>query len=447
MPTVQPENVGATRAVKVPFPKIDRHVLPLLTICYVIAFLDRINIGFAQLQMKQSLPFGDTVYATGAGIFFVGYLLFEVPSNLMLERIGARRTLLRIMVCWGCVACAMMFVRTPAQFYVLRFLLGVFEAGFFPGVILYLTQWYPGARRARAISIFMIATPLAGVIAGPLSGWIMKFMDGALDLHGWQWLFLVQGMPAPILGIVAYFLLADRPEHAKWLSDPEKRALLDLLRRETADRADTAAAGHGALRALVRDPGVYTLSFAYALFVGASYAIGFWMPTLINSWGVGDVFAVGVLAALPALAGAVGMVLIGRSSDRRQERRGHFLLAIGFASLGLLLTLFAEGLLVWSLASLAICSIGKSSMTPLFFTMVSEYVPKQAAAGGIALISSLGNVGPAIMPSITAWIVAAADSPVPGLLFLVTLYLVAGAIVLRATRSTAAAAAMPSSRS
>jgi D-galactonate transporter len=429
MNIVHSENTGTTQAAKLLFSKIDRHLLPLLTTCYVIAFLDRINIGFAQLQMKQSLPFSDTVYASGAGIFFIGYLLFEVPSNLMLERIGARKTLLRIMVCWGLVASAMMLVQTPMQFYVLRFLLGVFEAGFFPGVILYLTHWYPRTQRAKAISIFMIATPLAGVIAGPVSGLVMKSMEGVLDLHGWQWLFILQGMPAPILGIVAYFLLVDRPEDAKWLTDSQKHALRDLLSRDTPP-----AAGHGSLRALARDPMVYMLSVVYTLFLGSSYAMVFWIPTLIKSWGVQDVFAVGVLAAVPAVAGVVGMVLIGRSSDRRQERKYHFLFAIGFSSLGLLLTIVAEGYLVWSIAALAICAIGKSSLTPLFFTMVSEYVPKKAAAGGIALISSLGNIGPAVMPSITAWITASAGSPVPSLIFLSALYLVSGALLLRVTR-------------
>ena len=209
--------------VEAVYSKVSWRIMPLLVICYIIAYLDRINIGYAQLQMKQTLPFSDAVYGLGAGIFFIGYFLFEVPSNLMLEKIGARKTLLRIMFCWGIVATGMMFVQTPTQFYVLRFLLGAFEAGFFPGMILYMTYWYPPARRGQMIAIFMTATTVAGVIAGPLCGGIMKWMDGVNGWHGWQWLFLVQGLPASVLGIVAFFYLQDKPEDAHWLDAARRR--------------------------------------------------------------------------------------------------------------------------------------------------------------------------------------------------------------------------------
>ena len=410
------------------FTKVNWHLLPLLITCYVIAYLDRINIGFAQLQMKHALPFSDAVYAAGAGIFFVGYFLFEVPSNLILERIGARKTLLRIMVCWGLCAAAMIFVQTPMQFYALRFALGAFEAGFFPGVILYLTYWYPSSRRAKAISTFMVALPIAGIIAGPASGWLMKFMDGVLDLHGWQWLFVVHGLPAPLLGIVAYFTLKDRPEDAAWLTQGEKHTLRRLLSQ------DTTRAGHGALGSLLRDPKVYLLSLTYFLFLGASYAVVFWTPTLIKSWGVADVFVVGLLAGIPAVVGAASMVLVGRSSDRHQERRRHFACMALLAALGLFLTIFAKGHLVWSIVALAVVAVGKSSTTPLFFAAVSEYVPRKTAAGGIALISSLGNLGPSVMPSITTWITGATGSPVPGLAFVMALYLCAAALLMHVLR-------------
>lgn len=412
------------------FAKVNWHLLPLLITCYVIAYLDRINIGFAQLQMKQSLPFSDAVYAAGAGIFFIGYFLFEVPSNLILERIGARKTLLRIMLCWGLCAAAMMFVQTPMQFYALRFALGAFEAGFFPGVILYLTYWYPSSRRAKAISIFMVALPLAGIIAGPASGWLMKFMNGVLGLHGWQWLFVLHGLPAPLLGIVAYFYLKDRPEDATWLTQGEKHALRRLLNQDSPHTAH----GHGALGTLLRDPKVYLLSLTYFLFLGASYAVVFWTPTLIKSWGVADVFVVGLLAGIPAVVGAVTMVLVGRSSDRHQERRKHFFCMAVLAALGLFLTIFAKGHLVLSIAALAVVAVGKSSTTPLFFAAVSEYVPRKTAAGGIALISSLGNLGPSVMPSITTWITSTTGSPVPGLAFVMGLYLCAGALLMSTMR-------------
>lgn len=422
-------------ADKALFSKVDWHLLPLLIICYMIAFIDRINIGFAQLQMKQTLTFSDEAYAFGAGIFFLGYFLFEVPSNLMLEKIGARRTLLRIMFCWGIVAAAMMYVQTPAQFYILRFLLGAFEAGFFPGIILYLTYWYPSVQRGRVIAMFMTGTAIAYLIAGPSSGAIMKYMDGLLSHHGWQWLFLVQGLPASILGIIAFFYLKDRPEDANWLNTEEKSRLRDQLDN---DVQCVAGATHGSLWALLRDPKIYTLSLIYAVFLGASYAMLFWAPTLIKSWGVEDVFWIGMASAVPAIFGMIGMVLIGRSSDLRRERRWHFVLSTVLGAGGVLLALLMHGNLVGSLVGLCVMSIGQSAMTPIFFAAVSEYIPKKTAAGGIALISSLGNLGPFVMPSIVARLVGATGSQSASLALVVILWLLAGlmlAAILRPAES------------
>src|SRR5688572_24710216 len=328
--------------------KVTWRLVPFLFLCYVVAFLDRINIGYAQLQMKQSLPFSDAVYGLGAGIFFIGYFLFEVPSNLMLAKVGVRKTLLRIMSLWGLVAAAMMFVSTPTMFYVLRFLLGVFEAGFFPGVLLYLTYWYPNARRGRIIALFMSATAIAGIVAGPLSGGIMKYMDGMNGWAGWQWLFLVQGVPATLLGIVAFFFLQDKPEDARWLKPAEKaivRAQLD---------ADQGAAGasHGSFLRLLRDPKVYVLSLIYFLLLGAAYAIIFWVPTVIRSWGVTDVLQIGLYAAIPNLIGAIAMVLVARHSDAKMERRWHLIGCVLLASVGMLLTVMVKGNLALSLACL-----------------------------------------------------------------------------------------------
>lgn len=255
------------------FSKVSWHLLPLLTICYIIAFLDRVNIGYAQLQMKQTLPWSNEVYALGAGIFFIGYLLFEVPSNLMLEKIGARMTLLRIMFLWGLFAAGMAFVESPAVFYILRFMLGVCEAGFFPGVILYLTYWYPGARRGKAIAVFMTGATIAFLIAGPVCGAILKYMEGLGGMHGWQWLFITQGIPASILGITAFFYLKNSPDDANWLTPQEKAALRDHLEH---DAHAVAGASHGSLFALIRDPKIFTLAFTYALFLGATYAMVFW---------------------------------------------------------------------------------------------------------------------------------------------------------------------------
>jgi len=412
-----------TAADKALFSKVSWHLLPLLIICYIISFIDRINIGFAQLQMKQTLTFSDEAYAFGAGIFFLGYFLFEVPSNLMLEKIGARKTLLRIMFCWGIVASAMMYVQTPTQFYILRFLLGAFEAGFFPGIILYLTFWYPSARRGQIIAVFMTGTAIAYLLAGPTSGAIMKYMDGFLGHHGWQWLFVVQGLPASILGIIAFFYLKDKPEDASWLNASEKTALRGHLDN---DKQCVESASHGSLGALLRDPKVYTLSLIYAVFLGATYAMLFWTPTLIKSWGVTDLFWIGMASSLPAVFGIVGMVLVGRSSDKQRERRWHFMFTTAIAAAGVLTTVATQGSLVGSLAGLCLVGIGQSAMTPIFFAAVSEYVPKKTAAGGIALISSLGNLGPFVTPSIVASINKATGTPVASMILVAVLWIVAG---------------------
>jgi D-galactonate transporter len=418
--------------VEAVYSKVGWRLMPLLVICYIIAFLDRINIGYAQLQMKQTLPFSDAVYGLGAGIFFIGYFLFEVPSNLMLEKIGARKTLLRIMFCWGIVATAMMFVQTPTQFYVLRFLLGAFEAGFFPGVILYMTFWYPPARRGQMIAIFMTATTLASVIAGPLCGSIMKWMDGINGWHGWQWLFLVQGLPASVLGIVAYLYLQDKPEDAHWLNGTEKKVLRDHLDH---DKGLVAGGSHGSMWQMLKDPRVYTLSLVYFLLLGATYTMVFWLPTLIKSWGINDLFMIGIYSAIPNAFGVIGMVLIGRSSDRMKERRWHFVACTLIAVVGLIVTLAMQGNFVGSLIGLCIGTVGIASATPLFFTVTSEYLSKAAAAGGIALISSLGNLGAAVAPSITGAINAATGNPNNSMYLVIALYLAAGMILVLAVRA------------
>ena len=426
--------VVGTAADEALFSKIAWRLLPLLIICYIIAFLDRINIGFAQLQMKQTLTFSDEAYAFGAGVFFIGYLLFEVPSNLLLERIGARKTLLRIMVLWGLCATALMFVYTPIQFYILRFLLGAFEAGFFPGIILYLTYWFPGARRGKAIAIFMTATALTQVIAGPVSGAILKYMDGVLGHHGWQWMFVMQGLPAVFLGVVAFFYLQDKPEQARWLSDSEKVALRQHL---DGDMQAVKTASHGSIWELLRDPKVYTLAFVYGSFLGAAYTMIFWMPTLIKGWGVADVLLVGILSAIPPMFGVAGAVLIGRSSDRHLERRWHFCAALAFASTGLMLTIIFRGNLVGSLIGLCVMYFGQAASTPLFFTGVSEYIPKKTAAGGIALISSLGNLGPAVMPVIASWVRTMTGTQTASLYLVMGMYLLAAIILALVLRPAA----------
>ena len=424
-PSGQIPPLASEDAIDATYRKVTWRLIPFLFICYMVAFIDRINIGYAQLQMKQSLAFSDAVYGLGAGIFFIGYFLFEVPSNLMLARVGARRTLLRIMFCWGLVAAGMMFVSTPTMFYVLRFLLGVFEAGFFPGVLLYLTYWYPNARRGRIIALFMSATAIAGIVAGPLSGGIMKYMDGMNGWAGWQWLFLVQGLPATLLGIVAFFFLQDKPEDARWLKPAEKaivRAQLD---------ADQGAAGasHGSFLQLLRDPKVYLLSLIYFLLLGAAYAIIFWVPTVIRSWGVTDVLQIGLYAAIPNLIGAIAMVLVARHSDAKMERRWHLIGCVLLASVGMLLTVMVKGNLALSLACLSLAVVGVASATPIFFTIPAAYLSPVSAAAGLALISSLGNLGAAVSPSLTGLISARTGNPLDSMFLVIALYAAVAAIV------------------
>jgi MFS family permease len=425
---------GADAAESV-YAKVSRRLIPLLLIAYMIAFLDRINIGYAQLQMKQTLAFGDAVYGLGAGIFFLGYFLFEVPSNLLLERIGARKTLLRIMVLWGLTAAAMAFVSTPTQFYITRFLLGVFEAGFFPGVILYFTYWFPSVRRGQVIAIFMSATTIVSVIAGPLCGATLKYFDGFSGLAGWQWLFIVQGLPAAVLGIIIFLYLQDGPADAQWLTQAEK----DLLQHNlTHDRKDIVAEPEGGVWKMLRDWRVYVLSLVYFLLLGATYTMVFWLPTLIQSWGVKDLLLIGIYAAIPNAAGVVGMILIGRSSDKHHERRWHFAACVAIAAVGLFITTLLQGNLVGSIIALSFATIGIAAATPLFFAAITEYLSKAAAACGIALISSLGNLGPAVSPSLNGLIQQATGSTAYGIYLVMAMYVLAGIILLAAIHAVRA---------
>ena len=414
-------------AVEAVYSKVSWRIIPFLMLCYAVAFLDRINIGYAQLQMKQTLTFSDATYGFGAGIFFIGYFLFEVPSNLLLAKIGARKTLLRIMFIWGIVAALMAFVQTPTQFYIARFLLGVFEAGFFPGIILYFTYWYPSARRGQMIALFMTATAISSVVAGPLCGAIMKYANGAGGMHGWQWLFIVEGLPAAVLGVVAYLYLQDKPEDAKWLTADEKKLLRYQLDH---DERDVESASHTGLGQLFADPKVYALAFAYFLLLGATYTMVFWVPTLIKSWGVADLFMVGVCAAIPQFCGIFATVWIGRHSDKKRERRWHYAACVAAAAAGIGIIMASHGNFTASMIGLTLAGIGWIAATPLFFTTTTEYLSTASAAGGIALISSLGNLGPAAGPSVTGWLTAQTGSTVASMGLVMAFYVLSGSILL-----------------
>ena len=367
--------------------KVSRRLIPYLFVLYVAAYLDRINIGFAQLQMKSALGFSDAVYGLGAGIFFLGYFLFEVPSNLVLARIGARVWIARIMITWGLISSAMALVGTPGEFYALRFLLGVAEAGFFPGVIYYLSQWFPAASRASAISRFMTATAVSGIVGGPLSAALFA-LDGMSGLAGWQWIFVAEGIPSVFLGLTTLWFLTDRPAEAKWLS-PAEREYLDATMRMEA--ADIARRGHISIRHALLHPTVWRLSLlSFTLLLGF-YSISFWLPQIVESLSRGHNVEVALLSSIPYVAAAAAMLVVGAHSDRTRERCLHIAGAalVGAAGLGATAVVQTP---VPGLIALSVAAMGVFSAIPVFWSLPTTFLSGTAAAGAIALINSLGNL-------------------------------------------------------
>ena len=406
--------------------KLTLRLMPFLIICYIVSYLDRANISFAKLQFMNDLGFSEAAYGLGAGLFFIGYVLFEVPSNIWMQRIGARRTLLRIMILWGLISSAMMFVNTPLQFYVMRFFLGAAEAGFFPGVILYLTYWFPAARRGRVTGFFMMGAATAGIIGGPLSTWIMVHMADVHGLHGWQWLFLQEGLPAVLLGVVAFYFLSDRPGEAKWLSEREKAIVLADLASE--EQGEARGKGHG-LREALHNPKVYLVMVGYFCVLVSFNAIGFWAPTIIRDVGVKDLLDVGLLSSAVFIAGAIGTYVVGHSSDRKMERRWHLVgcgavIALCFA----LLPLFAHSIPV-AITLLSIAAAASYGGFVVFWTIPQTFLTRDTKASGIALITSLGGIGAFVSPTLVGWMKSSTGSIYAGLAILGAITLI-GAIVM-----------------
>ncbi|SAK72959.1 major facilitator transporter [Caballeronia glebae] len=418
------------------FSKIAWRIIPFLFLCYVVSFLDRINIGFAQLQMKHDLGFSDAMYGLGAAVFYVGYVLFEVPSNLLLAKFGARRTFTRIMLLWGAASVGMMFVSTPGHFYLLRFLLGVFEAGFFPGIVLYLTYWFPAKRRAGVMSVFFAGVAVAGVFGGLVSGWIMRDMAGVMGLYGWQWMFAIEGAPALVLGLIALRLLVDTPRDAHWLAPPDKERLAALC-AETNARAD-AHDRRGMLDAL-RNPRVYLFAFIYFSLTCASLTLSFWMPLMIRDFGITDVMSVSLYTVVPNAIGAVGLILIARHSDRVAERRKHFACCtigggIALAALTLHFPSFALMLAILSLAATLIFAA-----LPIFWAVPASELPGKSAAAGIAFISSIGITSGIVSPWVIGQIRTATGSMDLAVLLLSLLLFASGAALMFGLRGGDAA--------
>ncbi|QRQ89154.1 MFS transporter [Cupriavidus oxalaticus] len=399
-------------------------LLPFLFICYVAAYLDRVNVGFAKLQMLSDLKFSESVYGLGAGIFFIGYFVFEVPSNILLHRLGARVWISRIMVTWALVSAATLFVKTPAMFYALRFILGVAEAGFFPGIVLYLTYWYPSARRGRMNALFMIGIPVAGVVGGPLSGWIMQAFNGVQGLSNWQWLFLLEALPSLLLGIVTLFVLPNGIRAAAWLDERQKQLLEDNIAR------DGYAGAEASLRSIVSNGRVWRFAAIYFCCMMGLYGVSFYLPTLIKAAGVKDALDVGLLTAVPYAVAIVSMILVARSSDRHNERRWHLAMAGVAAAAGFYASTLYTGNIALVLLTLSLGTAGVLSMMPVFWTYPSSVLTGTAAAAGIAMINSIGNLAGFVSPSVIGWMKDVTHSTNAGLVVVAAALSVGAALTL-----------------
>lgn len=411
------------------YERLNWRILPFLLICYLFAYLDRVNVGFAKLQMQTDLGFSDAAYGVGAGIFFLGYVLFELPSNLMLPKVGARKTFFRILVLWGITSACMLFVRNVPMFYGMRFLLGIFEAGFAPGMIFYLSCWYGPSRMARAIAIVFLAGPIGGIVGGPVSAWLMTRLAGTAGLAGWQWMFLVEGLPCIVMGVLTLFVLPDRPAQANWLSDGEKRLL--------AAELGSACARHHSFSAILRNPKIYLLACAYFCIIASIYAMSFWLPTIIKSQGVDDTIRLGWYAAIPYVGAAFGMVFIGRRSDTHGERRYHSSVPALLAAFLLCASILTDGNLVASLGLLTLATTMLWMAYTVFWAIPSEHIKGDAAAGGIALINTIGLSGGFWGPAIIGWARTATGNLHIGILIIAALAL-CGAVLLVTNRMPSA---------
>jgi len=428
--------VQAEEARRSAIAKASRRIIPFLVLCYAVAFLDRVNVGYAALEMNADLGFSPAIYGAGAGIFFVGYILFEVPSNLALQRFGARIWIARIMISWGLIAIAMALITGAASFYVMRFLLGVAEAGFFPGIILYLTYWFPAAERARIVSLFMAAVPIAILVGGPVSGALLE-MHGAFGLKGWQWLFIIEGLPAVVLGIVTLKFLDDGPDQANWLSTDERKALSRTL---SAEAEAARAVGYAELGQALTKPRVLVLGLLYFCIVIGLYGISFWMPQVLQTYGLSPL-EIGFATAIPFFFAAIAMVLWGAHSDRTGERIWHVALPlfIGGAAFAWSATTLPLALI---LVALTLATAGTYAAIGTFWSLPTSILAGTGAAAGLALINSIGNTGGLVGPPIIGAIKQDAGTFTEALLFLAGMLVLGAVIALafgRAERARAAA--------
>ena len=413
--------------------KVSRRLVPFLIICYFVAYLDRVNVGFAALTMNQDLGLSQTAFGFGAGIFFIAYFIFEVPSNLLLERFGARKWIARIMLSWGILSGTMAFIPAIARatglgnensFYLLRVLLGVAEAGFFPGIIFYLTLWFPAEYRARIVGYFMAAIPLSTVIGAPISG-VLLYLHGGLGLAGWQWLFIIEAVPAIILAVVVFFYLTDRPADAAWLAPDERTWLAERLALEQRQRQ--AVHDYSVMQSLV-NPRVLGLSLVYFGAVATNYGLSFFLPQIVKAFGL-NTFLTTLVSATPYVVGLIGMVWWGRRSDRVAERRLHTAFPLFIAAAGIAVSTALDDPLL-KMISLCVAGFGIFACLPVFWTLPTAFLSGAAAAAGIAVINSVGNLAGFAGPFAMGWIKDHTGSYAGGLLLLAALGIIAMGIAL-----------------
>lgn len=410
--------------------KLRRRIIPILLLCYLAAFLDRVNIGFAALTMNADLGFTASAFGFGAGIFFLGYVLCELPSNLMLARFGARVWIARILLTWGVLSALTAFVWSPASFYIVRILLGAAEAGFFPGIIFYITLWFPRAYRGSAFALFNVAVPLASVLGAPISGLILQGFDGVAGLHGWQWMFLIEGLPALIMGVVVFFFLPETPEKADFLSQAERETLVDALRK---DRQVQEASGRlSPLKALVEPKVLLMCAIAVGLVIGTT-GIAIWMPQFIKQFGLSNL-QTSFVAAIPPAFMAIAMILVGRSSDRHGERVWHTAVPFFASAIGFVIAAFA-GNPILAVAGLTLGAAGIGGASPTIWTFPSTLLTGTAAAAGIALINSVGSTGGFFGPTIIGWVRDATGGFQGALVFLAVVMAITAVLILALGRS------------
>ncbi|TPT17410.1 MFS transporter [Acinetobacter baumannii] len=425
MDTVFSSEVDTT-VRKSAYRKIAFRLMPFLMLCYFCAYLDRVNVGFAKLQMMSDLQFSEAVYGLGAGIFFIGYFLCEVSSNIVLHKVGARRWIARIMITWGILSGCFAFVQTEWQFYTLRFLLGVAEAGLAPGLLLYLTYWFPSYRRARMTVLWFIAIPISGMIGGPLSGLIMDRMSGVHGWFGWQWMFVIEAIPTVLVGLLVLAVLKDSVQDANWLTQDEKNLVKQELAQDNQHKE-----GHASVKEFIADKRLWLLAGIYFCVVMGQYAITFWLPTLIRNSGISDNWHIGLLTSLPYMCAIVVMILAGRSGDHFQERRWHLIIPMCAGAIALTFaTLFASNLTL-SLICLCIAASGVLTASSLFWMLPTNFLGGVSAAAGIAAVNSFANLAGFCSPYLIGWITTNTGSNAIGM-FLITAVLIFGAsLVLR----------------